>query len=208
MRRFFAFIIPILSVFTLTQPALADGEQAAEGAVSNTSCSVCGLCPSPFGICLFLFLIAALAVAVIILLLLNKGKRCPLCHNRCKKDVYMCTKCGYDFDSGLQSTMAIRVSDSPELMALRGETVQLKTVDVPVPGLPPVQEDKSADEQKAAPAVPAEEAVEAPAEEPAAATAAAAENGYAAARAGKHQQKNKRKGYGCKKTFFHKNPRY
>ena len=115
MKRAIYFMGAFLSMIFLSAPALAQGEATAD------YCPVCGLCPAPFGICLFLIIIAFLAVLLLVLLLSNAGKRCPLCKNKCKRKDYICSKCGYDFESGLQSTLNIRVADSPELMALRDE---------------------------------------------------------------------------------------
>ncbi len=116
MKRFFSLLIAALGVFVFSLPALAEGESAG-----IHTCPLCGICPAPLGICVFLYLIIALVIVIIALFISGLGKRCPICHARCKRKDYRCAKCGYDFESGLQSTMSIRVADSPELMALRQE---------------------------------------------------------------------------------------
>lgn len=107
---FFAFSLP-------AAPALAASGQGNEG--MYVSCHVCGLCPAPLGICIFYYAIAVLIILIGVLLFRNRSKKCPLCKTKCSRSVQICGKCGYDFASGLQSTLTIRVEDSPELLALR-----------------------------------------------------------------------------------------
>ena len=103
-----------IGTMAASTPVLAAGEE-----IELHICPLCGICPAPFNICLFPVIIGILAIAIIIITAKGSGKRCPLCHAKCKKEDVLCHKCGYDFESRLQSTMAIRVEDSPELMALR-----------------------------------------------------------------------------------------
>ena len=82
-------------------------------------CDTCGLCTAPLGICILYYILAALVIILLVLLLTGKGRRCPICKERCSRKNHLCPKCGYDFEAGLQSTLSLKVEDSPELMALR-----------------------------------------------------------------------------------------
>ena len=120
MKRLIYGFTAFAGFMAVAMPALAANE-----IITIHTCPLCGICSSPFGFCIFPFIIAALLIAILILALTGTGKRCPLCHAKCKKDAYLCHKCGYDFESRLQSTMAIRIEDSPELMALRAASKDL-----------------------------------------------------------------------------------
>ena len=93
---------------------------APETALSlGIPCDTCGLCTAPLGICILYYILAALVIILLVLLLTGKGRRCPICKERCSRKNHLCPKCGYDFEAGLQSTLSLKVEDSPELMALR-----------------------------------------------------------------------------------------
>lgn len=116
MKNLLISALTVLFALVFAAPALADE------ANTHIACKTCGLCPAPFGICIFYYIIFILVVLFVIVFLSYKTKRCPLCKVKCNKNDDVCPKCGYDFESGLQSTLTIRVADSPELMALRGQT--------------------------------------------------------------------------------------
>ena len=60
-------------------------------------CSLCGFCPVPFGLCIFIWIAIALAVILVIVLIIMiavKKKKCPNCKTKCKKKDKCCPKCG------------------------------------------------------------------------------------------------------------------
>ena len=63
-------------------------------------CPICGFCPAPYGVCLFLWLGAALLIVLLIVLiiaLIPKKKYCPRCSAVCKPQDKSCTTCGFRF---------------------------------------------------------------------------------------------------------------
>lgn len=72
---------------------------AGEGELKYV-CPICGFCPAPYGVCLFLWLGAALLIVLLIVLiiaLIPKKKYCPRCSAACKPQDKSCTTCGYRF---------------------------------------------------------------------------------------------------------------
>ncbi len=59
-------------------------------------CSLCGFCPVPFGLCIFIWIAIILAVIVlaVIITLAVKPKRCKSCGEKMKKGEKQCPKCG------------------------------------------------------------------------------------------------------------------
>ena len=63
-------------------------------------CPICGICPAPYGICLFLWIGAALLLVLLVVLiiaLIPKKKICPRCKESCRTDDKTCPVCGYRF---------------------------------------------------------------------------------------------------------------
>ena len=61
------------------------------------SCSLCGFCPVPLGLCIFIWLIiviAAVLIIAIVALILTKKKTCPHCKTKCGKNDACCPRCG------------------------------------------------------------------------------------------------------------------
>jgi hypothetical protein len=116
MKKIFGLVLFFIFSLIYVAPALA--ASTASGEDVYVSCHVCGLCPAPFGICIFFYIIAVLVIIIAFVLFRGRSKKCPLCKTKCQRGAQVCAKCGYDFASGLQSTMSIRVADSPELLAL------------------------------------------------------------------------------------------
>lgn len=80
-----------------TQEVIAEEEQD-----TAEKCSVCGICPAPFGICLFLLLggivILILAIAAIAHFhRVYQKKECPRCHTKCAQQEKVCPNCQYRF---------------------------------------------------------------------------------------------------------------
>ncbi|MBE6658696.1 MAG: hypothetical protein E7604_09655 [Ruminococcaceae bacterium] len=76
-------------------------------------CPICGFCPAPYGVCLFLWIGAALLIVLLIVLiiaLIPKKKYCPRCSAACKPQDKSCTTCGYRF-----------VGNMPEIEDTTGE---------------------------------------------------------------------------------------
>ncbi len=85
---------------------------AGEGELKYV-CPICGFCPAPYGVCLFLWLGAALLIVLLIVLiiaLIPKKKYCPRCSAACKPQDKSCTTCGYRF-----------VGNMPEIEDTTGE---------------------------------------------------------------------------------------
>ncbi|MBO4798130.1 MAG: hypothetical protein J5494_05095, partial [Candidatus Methanomethylophilaceae archaeon] len=65
-------------------------------------CPLCGICPAPFGICLFLWIAAALLLVLIVVLIvamIPKHRYCPRCGAIRKKGEAVCPECGYRFSA-------------------------------------------------------------------------------------------------------------
>ncbi len=62
----------------------------------DDKCSLCGFCPRPLGICIFIWLAILLGIIVIIvvMLLIFKQKKCKKCGAKLKKEDRHCPKCG------------------------------------------------------------------------------------------------------------------
>ncbi len=63
-------------------------------------CPICGICPAPYGVCLFLWIGAALLIVLLIVLiiaLIPKKKTCPRCTAPCHPQEKTCHVCGYRF---------------------------------------------------------------------------------------------------------------
>lgn len=72
---------------------------AGEGELKYV-CPICGFCPAPYGVCLFLWIGAALLIVLLIVLiiaLIPKKKYCPRCSAACHPQDKSCTTCGYRF---------------------------------------------------------------------------------------------------------------
>ena len=74
---------------------------AAEKPTAETSkedkCSLCGFCPEPLGLCIFIWiavLIVIILIVVIIIVTANKKKKCPNCKTKCEKNNKWCPRCG------------------------------------------------------------------------------------------------------------------
>ena len=74
---------------------------AAEKPTAETSkedkCSLCGFCPEPLGLCIFIWiavLIVIILIVVIIIVTANKKKKCPNCKTKCEKSNKWCPRCG------------------------------------------------------------------------------------------------------------------
>ncbi|MBQ7982127.1 MAG: hypothetical protein IJ302_01050, partial [Clostridia bacterium] len=102
-------------------------DTAGEGELKYI-CPICGICPAPYGVCLFLWIGAALLIVLLIVLiiaLIPKKKYCPRCSAVCRPDEKTCTTCGYRF-----------VGSMPE--------IEDTTDEIPTPGKPVSTEDEDA----------------------------------------------------------------
>ena len=75
---------------TPTEPAPADppAEQPKDG------CGLCGFCPVPLGLCIFIWIAIVLVALLILFLLMPKKKKCPNCKTEYKKGDKCCPNCG------------------------------------------------------------------------------------------------------------------
>ncbi len=60
---------------------------------SVDKCSLCGFCPMPLGICLFIIIVIILAI-IIIIVLFTRPKKCKQCGKKLSKKDKHCPKCG------------------------------------------------------------------------------------------------------------------
>lgn len=79
-----------------------DVVMAGENDTQGEKCSVCGICPAPFGICLFVAAGVIVGLILIISVLthlrrLLQRKECPRCHKKCKQQEKQCPVCHYRF---------------------------------------------------------------------------------------------------------------
>ena len=61
------------------------------------SCSLCGFCPVPLGLCIFIWIVIVIAiilVVAIVVMILTKKKKCPNCKTKCEKKDKCCPNCG------------------------------------------------------------------------------------------------------------------
>ncbi len=80
-----------------TQQVPADpGSEPDDKPAPDTKCWLCGFCPMPLGLCIFIWLAIILAVIVItvIIILAAKPKKCKNCGAKLKKCHKHCPKCG------------------------------------------------------------------------------------------------------------------
>ena len=78
---------------------LPDQTQSGEekpGEDTKDKCALCGFCPQPLGLCIFIWIAiaAAIVVILIVVVLLPKKKKCPNCKAKVKKKDKTCPKCG------------------------------------------------------------------------------------------------------------------
>ncbi len=122
-------------------------------------CPICGICPAPYGVCLFLWIGAALLIVLLIVLiiaLIPKKKTCPRCTAPCHPAEKSCPVCGYRFVGSMpeieDTTSDLQTADSDgdgkhspsdedffaAMSATEGERTQkpaaASSVDVPLTG--------------------------------------------------------------------------
>ncbi len=78
-----------------TTGKLDDGTAPIEPADEN-KCSLCGFCPVPLGLCIFIWLaiLLAIVIVIVVIILLTKPKKCKNCGEKLKKEMKCCPKCG------------------------------------------------------------------------------------------------------------------
>ncbi len=79
-----------------TDPPSKPEEKPAPVEKDEGKCALCGFCPVPFGLCIFIWLAILLAVIVIIVILIavTRPGKCKKCGAKLKKDNTFCPKCG------------------------------------------------------------------------------------------------------------------
>ena len=77
-------------------PGQAQSGEKKPGEDTKDKCALCGFCPEPLGLCIFIWLAIAVAIIVILIVvvLLTKKKKCPNCKAKVKKKDKNCPKCG------------------------------------------------------------------------------------------------------------------
>lgn len=96
--------VPITITGATASEELPDPTQSGEekpgdekpGEDTKDKCALCGFCPEPLGLCIFIWLAIAVAIIVILIVvvLLTKKKKCPNCKAKVKKKDKNCPKCG------------------------------------------------------------------------------------------------------------------
>ena len=105
---FISTILTCIVCLAFPQIALATSGTPETALSLGIPCNTCGLCTAPLGICILYYILAALVIILLVLLLTARGRRCPICKERCSRKDHLCPKCGYDFDAGLQSPLSLR----------------------------------------------------------------------------------------------------
>jgi len=90
---------------TVTEPIIVNTLPIYSDTTGQTGevpfvCSVCGFCPAPYGVCLFLWIGAALLIVLLVVLviaLIPKKMPCPGCGHPNKRTDHVCVACGYRF---------------------------------------------------------------------------------------------------------------
>lgn len=138
-------------------------------------CPICGICPAPYGVCLFLWIGAALLLVLLVVLiiaLIPKKKECPRCKEPCRPGDKSCPVCGYRF-----------VGSMPEIEDTTGDLNAIAQANEPSDedffAAMTAKEGTSSDKSSAAP-------VSAPAQKPQAASVSAPEQKTATATAQAH----------------------
>ena len=75
-----------------------DGQDTNKEPVKEDKCEICGFCPEPLGLCIFIWIAIALVVLVILIIIIvsaSKKGKCPKCKTKCGKDDRFCPNCGY-----------------------------------------------------------------------------------------------------------------
>ena len=83
-----------------TEPISYYTETTVDVVEKKATCRLCGFCPSPYGICLFLWIGAVLLIAVLVvlvILMIPKRKQCPRCDTKCDRNAPVCPECGFRF---------------------------------------------------------------------------------------------------------------
>lgn len=74
---------------------------AAAGNIDLTApCHLCHFCPAPLGICVFVWAAVILALLIVLVAVSGRGKKCPVCGEKCRRRAATCPRCQYDFISG------------------------------------------------------------------------------------------------------------
>ncbi len=85
---------------TQNVPTETTGKHTDSPAPSNPqepdSCSLCGFCPVPLGLCIFIWIaiLLALIIIAVVIFLLVKPKKCKNCGEKLNKNMKCCPKCG------------------------------------------------------------------------------------------------------------------
>ncbi len=83
-----------------TEPISYYSESVIDNIEKKATCRLCGFCPSPYGICLFLWIGAVLlliVLVVLVILMIPKRRKCPRCDTPCEPNAAVCPECGYRF---------------------------------------------------------------------------------------------------------------
>ncbi len=64
--------------------------------IEKDKCSLCGFCPVPLGLCIFIWLaiILAIIIFVVIIIVATRPKKCKNCGEKLKKGDRQCPNCG------------------------------------------------------------------------------------------------------------------
>ena len=64
---------------------------------NEEKCSLCGFCPVPLGLCIFIWIIIVIAIILIVaivVMILTRKKKCPNCKTKCDRNDTNCPHCG------------------------------------------------------------------------------------------------------------------
>ena len=64
---------------------------------NEEKCSLCGFCPVPLGLCIFIWIVIVIAIILIVaivVMILTRKKKCPNCKTKCDRNDTNCPHCG------------------------------------------------------------------------------------------------------------------
>ncbi len=102
---------------TETLPMYTETTAADDNA--KTVCRLCGICPAPYGLCLFLWIgcaLLAIVLIVLVVVLIPKRRSCPRCGARCSYKEPSCPDCGYRFVGSIPDIEDFEEMQQPSVM--------------------------------------------------------------------------------------------
>ena len=110
--------------------------EAEDPVTPPPACALCGICPAPYGVCLFLWIGAALLLVLLVVLIIAmipKKRKCPRCNTKCSYHEKTCPSCGYRFVGSMPEISDIDADDA-DLPDNGNPSAKENVPDIPVSG--------------------------------------------------------------------------